>query len=169
LFDMGVDYLSGSSGTFKVWGATGYKKFVKVRFRGYKDGVYGTSSNSYLYSIDLKGVEPPRSITVTNPTPGEEWDSDRSHHIRWETDNIGSDQHVMVRYSPDDGGTWYTIADSTPNDGSKEWDMPHDARLCSHRDTDTARIKIISVEHPETFTVSERFKIDYKKGHPDCD
>lgn len=166
--DMGVDHISGSSGNFKFWGAVGQKKFIKVRFRGYRNSVYGTSSSSYIYSIDMRAVVPTRSIKVTNPEPGEEWESDRSHHIRWDTDNIGGDKHVMIRYSPDDGSTWYTIAESTSNDGSKEWDMEHDKNLCSHMDTDKARIKVISIEYPEIFTVSERFNIDYKRGNPDC-
>jgi murein DD-endopeptidase MepM/ murein hydrolase activator NlpD len=112
--------------------------------------------------------EPTKSIAVTNPTPGEEWDSDRSHHIRWVSENVGSDKHVKISYSPDDGNTWYSIDDNTADDDSKEWDMPHDKNLCKHKDTSTARIRVMSVEYPEVSAISERFKIDYKKKHPDC-
>ncbi|MBI4707181.1 MAG: hypothetical protein HY761_04585 [Candidatus Omnitrophica bacterium] len=167
-FDMGMDYISGSSGVFKAWGADGYLKRIKVRFRGYNDKGYGPASASYSYSINLQNSYSTKRIQITSPSPGEEWDSDDSHKIKWNTDGISGDKHMMIRYSPDDGNTWYTIVESTKNDGSKKWDMESDKNLCRHKDTSKARIKIISVEHPEVFSISDKFKIDYKKGHPDC-
>ena len=159
--DMGKEYISGTSGNFVFWGANSAVKKLKVRFRGYNLGGYGQTSPIYSYSIDLRPVAPARSIRVTDPSPGEEWDSDKKHSIDWDTTNISSSDHMMIRYSIDDGNNWYTITDNTKNDGNTDWYFGKDSRI--KNDTDKARIKIICVEHPETYVISSRFKIDHKK------
>jgi hypothetical protein len=137
----------------------------------------------YAYGIDSQGGSdslldgspksitcgtplPPKVIRVTDPSPGEEWDTDSDHTVNWETENISKSDHLWIGYSVDDGASWHTLDDSAVNDGSKNWDMEHDYNLCD--DTDKARIKIYLISDPQVSVVSERFKIDHKKGHPDC-
>jgi hypothetical protein len=108
-----------------------------------------------------------REIVITNPTPDETWATDKTHHIRWDTVNIPKSYHVTVEYSIDDGQNWIILIQGSPNDASKEWEMEHDPNLC--HDTSVARIRITCDECPgELMAVSQRFKIDHKKGHPDC-
>ena len=47
-------FVGGSSGVFQVFASPGQYKKLKVRFRGEADGVYGPSSPTYSYSIDLR-------------------------------------------------------------------------------------------------------------------
>ena len=47
--------ISGSSGIFQVYANAGQNKKLKVRFRGTNSGGYGTSTGSYLYTINLSG------------------------------------------------------------------------------------------------------------------
>lgn len=169
-FDInGVDYISGSSGSFKFWGSIGQIKRLKVRFRGWNEGRYGPTSNVYSYTIDLRTYEPGRSITITNPRHGEKWRSDEEHKIKWTTSNISSSKHMMIMFSPDNGNTWHTVPDAerTRNDGSKKWYFGNDYRLCE--DTSKARIRMICTEYPEISAISEKFTIDHKRGYPECD
>jgi hypothetical protein len=46
--------ISGSSGIFQVYASAGQYKKLKVRFRGYNSNGYGTTTGSYLYTIDLR-------------------------------------------------------------------------------------------------------------------
>ena len=70
IFDEGVPYI-GPSGTFKIWGEPGHKKFVKVCFRGWKEegDIYGDTSGIYLYEIDLTGGSDPGDDGTTPDGP----------------------------------------------------------------------------------------------------
>jgi len=100
-------------------------------------------------------------------SPGETWRTDTNHTINWSTENISKSRHVKIEYSLDDGENWAVIDESAVNDGSKKWDLSDRTyNIC--KDTSKAKIKITCVEDTNATVTSDRFKIDHKKGHPDC-
>lgn len=108
--------------------------------------------------------EPVRTLTITDPSPGEEWDNNIEHTINWVTENVEASGLVRVYYSLNDGATWHLVnADypTTANDGSFRWSMWRDENIC--HDT-WARVRIISVSYPWVDVVSAPFFIDYKRG-----
>ena len=56
--------------------------------------------------------------TVTTPNGGESWKVGTAYDITWQTGN-GGDVHIAL--SRDNGATWETLFDSTPNDGTESW------------------------------------------------
>jgi RHS repeat-associated protein len=108
--------------------------------------------------------EPVRTLTITDPSPGEEWDNDKEHTVNWVTENVEASGLVRVYYSLNDGATWHLVnADypATSNDGSFRWSMWRDENIC--HDT-WARVRIISVSYPWVDVISAPFYIDYKRG-----
>ncbi|MGD2086785.1 MAG: Ig-like domain-containing protein [Candidatus Aminicenantes bacterium] len=74
--------------------------------------------SSTLFSI----VSPsPADITVTSPNGGETWTAGSSQEIKWTATGI---DHVTIEYSKDNGTTWKTIVQTTPNSGSFDWTVP---------------------------------------------
>jgi C1A family cysteine protease len=65
-----------------------------------------------------------RSIVVTSPNGGENWDVNSSHAVTWTSE--GTVGNVMIEYSTDNGASWKTIVESTENDGSYNWTVPND-------------------------------------------
>lgn len=81
------------------------------------DGQPSDVSNT-LFSI----VSPsPADITVTSPNGGETWTAGSSQEIKWTATGI---DHVTIEYSKDNGTTWKTIVQTTPNSGSFDWTVP---------------------------------------------
>lgn len=62
-------------------------------------------------------------ITLTSPNGGENWERGSSQNINWSS--TGTLNNVKIEYSTNNGSTWRTIIDSTPNDGNYQWIVPN--------------------------------------------
>ena len=75
-------------------------------------------------------------ITLTSPNGGEQWAAGSTQNIVWQWGGPVGD--VKIEYSTDQGATWTTIVDDTPNTGSYAWVVPATVSdLCLVRVTDT--------------------------------
>ncbi len=78
-----------------------------------------------------------RTVTVTSPNGGENWEVGETREITWIAS--GSIANVNIDYSTDSGGSWNPIVASTSNDGSYAWSVPNDlATTCRVRVSDAA-------------------------------
>jgi YVTN family beta-propeller protein len=98
--------------------------------------VPGTPSDNCLVRISITGGQPsdvsdgvfsivspsPSDITVTSPNGGETWTVGASQEIKWTS--TGGIDSVFIDYSKDNGTTWKTIVQTTPNSGSFNWTIP---------------------------------------------
>lgn len=104
-----------------------------------------------------------RGISITNPTPGEKWDTKDSHTLRWSSQNLPSNARVAIELF--NGSYWSTLESNTSNDGSKKIEFRNNNNTCN--DTKNARIRVRALEYPEV--ISEQiFEIDHKKDYPKC-
>jgi trimeric autotransporter adhesin len=62
------------------------------------------------------------NFVLTSPNGGEFWGAGSLHQITWLSLPAVGD--VKLEYSTNGGGSWTTIAASTPNDGSYDWAVP---------------------------------------------
>jgi hypothetical protein len=62
------------------------------------------------------------SITLNSPNGGENWLKGSTQTITWTTS--GPVDNVKIQYSIDNGSSWDTIIESTPNSGSFSWTLP---------------------------------------------
>ncbi|UCH92995.1 MAG: hypothetical protein JSV88_22265 [Candidatus Aminicenantes bacterium] len=107
------DYLSLTPGNLyelKIWTQIPpYSKWVKIR------------------RIDpVPGVDPvvfeTKTITVTSPNSGKNWQVNSSQTITWtSTGEVGD---VKIQFSDDNGCNWSSITPSTANDGFFPWTVP---------------------------------------------
>jgi len=75
-------------------------------------------------------------LTVTSPNGGETWTIGNNHNITWTSSHTSG--NVKLEYSNNNGSTWKTIVDSTPDDGNYLWTIPNDPTTsCLVRITDT--------------------------------
>jgi hypothetical protein len=78
-----------------------------------------------------------RTVTVTAPNGGENWEGNTNHNITWTS--TGDVPNVMIEYSTDSGGTWDTVIASTVNTGTYNWTVPNTPSAgCLVRISDTA-------------------------------
>lgn len=64
-----------------------------------------------------------KSIMVTSPGSGENWETGSLHNITWtSTGGIGN---VRIDFSLDNGATWMEVVSSVPNTGVFEWPVPY--------------------------------------------
>jgi len=83
------------------------------------DGDPSDTSNS-TFSIVPIGTD---TLNLTFPNGGESLPGGVSHNITWTSSgNISS---IKIEYSTNNGTSWTTITDSTPNDGSHSWEAPN--------------------------------------------
>lgn len=71
-----------------------------------------------VFSI-TNGVVP--QFTVTKPNGGETWEIGTNKEITWTSEN--SSGNVKIELSRNNGSTWQTLRESTPDDGSLTWDV----------------------------------------------
>jgi|GEM_PF-932068 len=95
-----------------------------------------TPSDNCLVRISITGGQPsdesdgvfsivpssPSDITVTSPNGGETWTVGSLQEIKWTS--TGGIDSVFIDYSKDNGTTWKTIVQTTPNNGSYQWTVP---------------------------------------------
>ncbi len=125
----------------------------------YQNAVAETNEENNSAEIQFEVKAQPR-IVVTNPTTGDDWESNKRKHITWNRYDFPTAGNVKIEYTMNGGSTWKTIESSTSNDGSRYWEM------CGYSTTDSSNsyIRISSKEYPIAVGVSNRFTIDHKKG-----
>jgi len=80
-------------------------------------------------------------LWITAPNGGEVWDEGTAQTITWDTWGSPGPE-VRIEISADGGETWFTLADSTPNDGSALWLVPNvvaDLANCKLRIASTSK------------------------------
>jgi len=96
----------------------------------------------------------PPQIRVTSPNGGEVWIVDETHDITWASENFYG-ENVKIEFSADDGNTWMTIIDDTPNDGVYSWLVPDTT-------SDMCKVKVSDAEDGEPYDESDStFSIIY--------
>jgi len=107
--------------------------------------------------FDVAGDKPSRyfakylaPMTVTSPNGGEVWEALTGQTITW----TGTAAAVKIEYSADNGATWATLIESTPNTGSLYGMVPNTpSSQCLIRVTDTANVNR-SDTSDATFTIA---------------
>jgi Leucine-rich repeat (LRR) protein len=78
-----------------------------------------------------------RTLTVTTPNGGENWEGTTAQNITW--NSTGSIANVKLEYSTDNGSSWNTITASTANSGTYNWTVPNTpSSSCLVKVSDTA-------------------------------
>jgi hypothetical protein len=85
--------------------------------------LYDTNGNVCIKAFTVNSVKA-ASITVTAPNGGENWDVGSTYEIKWTSQELTG--NVQIDYSTNSGVTWKTITESTEDDGSYNWNVPHD-------------------------------------------
>jgi RHS repeat-associated protein len=101
---------------------------VRVRVSKYKngiDGIYSSESNESDVSDDVFSIVDPTGLTVTSPNGDEIIPPGKNFTIRWISGSAVDIKNVKLEYSPDNGTTYFPIADRIPNTGSYEWLVPY--------------------------------------------
>jgi len=94
-----------------------------------------------------------RSIHITYPTSGTEYEAGTRPVPTWTSENIGYFEKLMAEISYDGGQTWHYIGSRIGNDGTmSDWAAPE-------VDSEHCLLRLSSVETPEVVTVSEEFTI----------
>ncbi|MCA9734786.1 T9SS type A sorting domain-containing protein [candidate division KSB1 bacterium] len=118
-------------------------------------GENNTNSYSFYYLTAMKIIyeqeEAAPTITVLTPNGGEEWTKETEQKITWASHEVSS---VKIEFSADNGITWDSLSTATASVGTFDWTLPD-------LNTDSALVKISSIENPEIWDVSNNvFKID---------
>jgi len=97
---------------------------VETQFVSVRTPVVITATLNGLQSTGELKVDPESAgaIALTSPNGGETWAPSSSHAVTWESSGVSGP--VKLEYTVDDGATWSTVTDSTPNDGSHPWSIP---------------------------------------------
>ena len=95
-----------------------------------------------------------RNLTVTVPDAQTVWTAGSEETIHWNSESAGGT--VRINYSTDDGRTWMTLLQKTPNDGAQAW------HISDEIDSDACRVRVSSVEYPNIVDISEIFTIQPK-------
>lgn len=98
------------------------------------------------FTITESGIE--STLTLITPNGGEIWRAGCTYEIEWTSDGDPID-FVKLDYSSDGfSGDINPIVDSTPNDGSFEWEIPVII-------SDTLKVKVSAVSYPGVFDISD--------------
>lgn len=94
------------------------------------------------------------TISVQSPNGGQLWEGGTPQTITWIT--TGTVNDVKIEYSTDTGGSWNTVTDSTPNNGSHGWVIPNSPSAnCLIKISDVANA-IVSDTSDAAFTILEQ-------------
>jgi polyvinyl alcohol dehydrogenase (cytochrome) len=119
----GVVFIGGADGRLhaydastgvEIWNAQRNAMFGGVSISGTSVFVGSADRNVYAFTLPATGPPPPpppppAGITVSSPSPGEEWDKGNRYNITWTVN--GSVSKVDVSISRDGGSTWDSLAD----------------------------------------------------------
>ncbi len=127
LFEWDNDYVSfdpSNSGLMEFY--TYYESPDRLlKDRDYHRDTPRPGYTPYVYPHPRRSLyEPPvqKTVTITIPNGGESWIEGTLNQIKWKASGLSG--YVKVEYSLDNGGSWLTIASSTPNDGNYNWTLP---------------------------------------------
>jgi len=81
--------------------------------------VSATDGSTSDMSDDAFIITSPPAISVISPNGGQVWRIGESHDITWTSNKISGD--VKVELSRDNGTSFSTLTEATPNDGVLEW------------------------------------------------
>jgi len=96
----------------------------------------------------------PPQIRVTSPNGGEVWVVGETHDITWISENFYG-ENVKIEFSADDGATWTSVVDITPNDGVYSWVVPDTV-------SDLCKVKVSDAEDGDPYDESDSaFSIIY--------
>lgn len=98
-----------------------YANFYMDIYANESPGYWGTYSWQQWIECELC------SLTVTYPNGGENWQCGTTETITWTSAHTSG--NVKILYWCD--GTWYTITESTPDDGAYNWSIPSQL-ACDH-------------------------------------
>jgi C1A family cysteine protease len=151
-FRVYADFMHYTGGVYShTWGA--HKGNHAVVIVGYKDNLIGNGGywicknswgtgwgeNGYfrisygqceieknVYEMTVIADEPSRSISVTSPNGGENWELESTPTITWSSTGMTEWLHrVEIKLINDDSGRSHIIAGDTPNDGTySSWTIP---------------------------------------------
>jgi hypothetical protein len=124
---------------------------ARIRVVG-RDASNNSGSGESAFAI----VDP--AVSVTSPNTAVSWHVDWVRTLTWNS-NLGSGQNVKIEISRDGGGSWSTIAASTPNAGSYTWTVTGPA-------TTDARIRVSWTATP---SVSDTSDVSFAIGKPESD
>ncbi|KPK99473.1 MAG: hypothetical protein AMJ91_07710 [candidate division Zixibacteria bacterium SM23_73_3] len=89
----------------------------------------------------------PSQIRVTSPNGGEVWIAGETHDITWVSENFYG-ENVKIEFSADEGNTWMTIIENTPNDGAYPWLVPDTT-------SDMCKVKVSDAEDGDPYDESD--------------
>jgi hypothetical protein len=109
---------------------------IKITSRG-NDNIFDLSDSVFSLSNE---------IAVVSPNGGEFWQINTTKNINW-VDNLSAAIKIELYKN---GTSYLEISATTPNDGSKPWDIPPDLPISSDY-----KIKITSIDIPDFFDFSD--------------
>ncbi len=117
------------SSTIAPGGTTTFRIAFRPARRGFLTAtisINNNDANENPYDIVLSGygvIGPQKpQLSITSPKGGEVLPADSEQSIEWEGGEVIKD--VKLEYSDDNGGSYLTIVDRTPNTGSFAWRVP---------------------------------------------
>ncbi len=109
------------------WPASSHLRFTR----------YDVKSYTPRQNLPLCVSVPPR-IDVTSPDGGENWCVGKTQEITWNHEGF-TGPLVKIEHSTNGGTNWFSVEDSTQNDGNYDWtipDTPSDSCLVKVSDAD---------------------------------
>lgn len=104
-----------------------------------------------INNLYLADIENQKTIILTSPNGGENWQVASTKNITWTSENI---DNVKIEYTSDNDSTWATIVSSTESDGSYSWTIPNTASInCKVRISDVSNASTNDVSD-NTFTIN---------------
>lgn len=73
--------------------------------------------------LDPKKLFVKQSITILYPNGGEKWEKGKKYYIQWKSNGIKGKVKIKLKWGKGRGG-WYTVTNSTDNDGSFDYTVP---------------------------------------------
>jgi len=118
----------------------------KIKIMDANDGQpYAVSSNNFTITNQVV-----KSMTVTSPNGGEEYESGTGQTIKWTATNV---QYVNIELTVD-GSTWTTIASNVASTGTYSWTVPTgNSALCRVRVSDATDSSVIDASDA-VFTIA---------------
>ncbi|MCZ6701808.1 MAG: T9SS type A sorting domain-containing protein, partial [Ignavibacteria bacterium] len=102
--------------------------------------------NANVFDFSNADFSLSNEIAVTSPNGGEFWQTGNTHTITWNDNLSGAIKIDLYK----NGNPYLEISESTPNDGSKPWEIP--SNLAHGSDY---KIKITSTTDPDFFDFSD--------------
>jgi hypothetical protein len=110
---------------FYYWSSTTYTYYIygawQVHFKFGEDSWSYKSDGGYVRAVRGGQNWLLGSLTISTPSQGSMWKGGDIMPIRWNTSGISGNVKISISSQGGKDGTFHTIIDSTPNDGSYHW------------------------------------------------